>query len=385
MMKFKKILKTTIALLLTINAAQISNMSTSLLANTAEKDVSSKQSGGPQNTVYLLKYEVDDSKGEFWDNPVRDFNLGAGQPFPVLSDPVFFGQGMEFAGWAESPDKTGKFWDTKTELMPERNLTLYPVFRPVLRDLTYDVDGANGGNYTVKTAEWKLIKRPENPVKQGHTFLRWTYINNIGAVQAWNFDVDEMIADAMTLRAEYQINQYTVSFDIATNGGNGVAPAASTKNFGALITAPENPIKTGQTFLGWNTTANGNGRNWNFSTDGVPAENITLYAQFSSGGGETLYTVTYDITTNGGSGIVPETSSHVAGTVLTAPESPTKTGSRFVGWNTAANGSGTTWNFGTSTIPAMNITLYAQYSINEYALTFDINGGDSVAPAALRQ
>src|SRR5205807_10266392 len=57
-------------------------------------------------------------------------------------------------------------------------------------------------------------------------------------------------------------------------------------------------------------------------------------------------------------------------TVLAAG-SLTKTGYTFSHWNTAANDSGTSYNPGdTFTMPAANVVLYAQWSINTYTVNY---------------
>ena len=53
----------------------------------------------------------------------------------------------------------------------------------------------------------------------------------------------------------------------------------------------------------------------------------------------------------------------------------TRTGYTFTGWNTAANGSGTAYAAGaTFTMGAANVTLYAQWTINSYTVTYSGNG-----------
>ncbi|WP_459926036.1 InlB B-repeat-containing protein, partial [Desulfatiferula olefinivorans] len=57
-------------------------------------------------------------------------------------------------------------------------------------------------------------------------------------------------------------------------------------------------------------------------------------------------------------------------TVLDNTESLVKTGYTFDGWNTAANGSGTAYSGGdTFAMGSSNVTLYAQWTIDTYAVT----------------
>jgi len=68
-------------------------------------------------------------------------------------------------------------------------------------------------------------------------------------------------------------------------------------------------------------------------------------------------------------------------TVVTLPAEPTRNGYAFLHWNTEIDGSGTSYNSGQSfTMPASNVTLYAIWSINQYTLTFDTDGGSSISP-----
>ena len=84
------------------------------------------------------------------------------------------------------------------------------------------------------------------------------------------------------------------------------------------------------------------------------------------GGGATSYTLTFD--TNGGSAIAPITQDY--GTAITAPADPTKTGYTFAGWTPAIP----------ATMPAENMTIKAKWTVNQYTLTFDTNGGSTIAP-----
>ena len=50
----------------------------------------------------------------------------------------------------------------------------------------------------------------------------------------------------MTVTAQWEINQYTITFD--TNGGSEIAPI--TQDYGTAITAPADPTREGYTFIG---------------------------------------------------------------------------------------------------------------------------------------
>lgn len=109
---------------------------------------------------------------------------------------------------------------------------------------------------------------------------------------------------------------------------------------GTLATRPDAPAATpGYTFGGWNKA---DGTAWDYASDKV-TDNITLYAKWAAN----TYTITFD--TVGGSEIAPITQDY--GTVITAPEAPTREGYTFMGWDQEIP----------TTMPAENITLKARW------------------------
>ena len=128
---------------------------------------------------------------------------------------------------------------------------------------------------------------------------------------------------------------------------------------GTLATRPDAPAATpGYTFGGWNKA---DGTAWDYASDKV-TDNITLYAKWAAN----TYTITFD--TAGGSEIAPITQDY--GTVIAAPEAPTREGYTFIGWDKEIP----------TTMPAENMSVTAQWEINQYTITFDTNGGSGIAP-----
>ena len=113
---------------------------------------------------------------------------------------------------------------------------------------------------------------------------------------------------------------------------------------GTLATRPDAPAATpGYTFGGWNKA---DGTAWDYASDKA-TDNITLYAKWAAN----TYTITFD--TAGGSEIAPITQD--CGTVITAPEAPTREGYTFIGWDKEIP----------TTMPAENITLKAKWKDTE--------------------
>ena len=202
--------------------------------------------------------------------------------------------------------------------------------------ITFDTNG--GSEIASITQDYGTkITAPDNPTRKGYTF------------KGWNKEIPEtMPAENITVKAQWEINQYTITFD--TNGGSEIAPI--TQDYGTKITAPANPTRKGYTFKGWDKEI----------PKTMPAENITVKAQWEIN----QYTITFD--TNGGSEIAPITQDY--GTKITAPDNPTRKGYTFKGWDKEIP----------ETMPAENITVKAQWEINQYTITFDTNGGSEIAP-----
>ncbi len=155
---------------------------------------------------------------------------------------------------------------------------------------------------------------------------------------------------------------YTVTYN--GNGATGGSVPSDPNNYsqGQMVTVLGNPgilVKTGYTFSGWNTLANGT---TSMSSVTMGTANVTLYAIWTANG-----TGGNAVTYNGNgatSGSVPiDSNSYVTGetvTVLGNSGSLVYTGYTFVGWQTTADGSGIIYAPGqTFTKSATNGTLYA--------------------------
>ncbi|MDR0503720.1 MAG: SUMF1/EgtB/PvdO family nonheme iron enzyme [Treponema sp.] len=97
----------------------------------------------------------------------------------------------------------------------------------------------------------------------------------------------------------------------------------------------------------------------------------------------TTFTVTFNA--NGSTdGTAPSAINTNQNTGITLPGQGNlaRTGYSFGGWNTSVNGSGTTYAAGYTYIITANLALYAKWNINNYTVTFDINGAGGTAPTA---
>jgi uncharacterized repeat protein (TIGR02543 family) len=170
-----------------------------------------------------------------------------------------------------------------------------------------------------------------------------------------------------TISATTSANSYTVSYN-ANGATGGTAPASQTKTQNATLTLAGNSgnlAKTGYTFAGWNTAANGSGTDYAAGGSFTDNSSIVLYAKWTVV--QSTYTVSYNA--NGGIGTAPASQTKTNNVALTLAGNSgnlAKTGYTFAGWNTAANGSGTDYAAGGSYTANAPVTLYAKWNATTY-------------------
>ena len=176
---------------------------------------------------------------------------------------------------------------------------------------------------------------------------------------------DTNVQGNISVTANFAINTYTLTYTAGSNGTiSGIYP--QTVNYNASGTAITANPSTGYHFVNWSDASTQNPR-----TDTNVQANKNVTANFAINN----YTVTFN--RNGGdTEASPTTRSADHNTTVTLPTAPAKTGYVFTNWNTQANGSGTT--FTSSTAITNNLTVYAQWSINSYSLTYSANPHGSI-------
>ena len=216
----------------------------------------------------------------------------------------------------------------------------------------------NGGRISNLTQEDLVVtqKHFPEPAKEGNVFLFWCKENTAECSEVYDPKIAD-ITGITDLYASYQVNNYTITFDFGS-GTKATKTVTYGENYGAL---PE-PEKAGYTFNGWFTEANGGEKIESITLVKIP-EDHTLYAHWSINN----YTITFNPT--GGSYCEPITKNY--NTKIVLPE-PNKTGYSFDCWCSDPE-LGTEYT--ETTMPAENLTLYAKWSINNYTITFIFNNG----------
>ena len=198
--------------------------------------------------------------------------------------------------------------------------------------------------------------------KEGHTLVNW-----YEDAQKTKAFTQAQIEENLTLYAKWSVNSYKVDYLDGDDTSKNLYPTA-TFNYGSNVNLPT-PTKANVTFVGWYTSAQRDVASLVSGTYKMPATNITLYAGWS----DNYYDVTF---AENGDGVTGEMAkvrlAHGGDTILPA-NNFSRVGYTFSGWNTKADGTGTTYLNGGRIIEfpsAGPLVLYAQWKANTYKVNF---------------
>ena len=254
-----------------------------------------------------------------------------------------------------------------------KNVTYYAQWTATPRSYTATFNGNNGGTPSpstiTKTYGSELGTLPTCS-RTGYTFLGW-YTASSGGTK---ISSTTKITGNVTYYAQWSINSYTVTWN--PNGGS-VSPTSTTKTHGSTLGTLPTPTRAADvqytyTFKGWFTAATGGTQ---VSASTTVTKNVTYYAQWTAT--PRSYTATFN--GNNGGTPSPSTITKTYGSELGTLPTCSRTGYTFLGWYTASSG-GT--KISSTTKITGNVTYYAQWSINSYTLTYNVNGGNAVSPAS---
>lgn len=286
-------------------------------------------------------------------------------------------KGYKFTGWDTKPDGSGKSYANKEEIenLSSKNgavITLYAQWSKQVYTITYKVNGgklASGSTekYAVNSKTFTL----KNPTRTGYTFLGWykqksfkTKVTQIKKGSVGN----------ITLYAKWKLNKYQVAYK-GNGSTSGTMKNVSTYNYGNSYTLAANKFKrTGYTFTGWNTKADGSGTSYQNKEEvrNLSKKNnktITLYAQWE----KKQYTIKYEL--NGGTVVKSNKRTYYYDTKTFKFSAPVREGYTFKGWYTESNFKNKITQVKKGT--RKNYKLYAKWSLNKYNIQFKGNGSTS--------
>ena len=229
-------------------------------------------------------------------------------------------------------------------------------------ELTYDANGGDLVAVSRTRAASSVWEYPDTEIdiaygaeRDGYTFDGW---NDKKDGSGTNYGDTITLKAPTTLYAQWKC---TVSYN-ANEGTGTVASQSGKEDNNVEVAAGSSLSRTGYRFAGWNTKSDGTGTSYKAGASMKLAGNVTLYAQWDK-----EYTVSYNA--NGGTGSIAAVTG-IKGDAVQAADGAamSRSGYTFAGWNSKADGSGTSYAAGTQlTLADADVTLYAQWKVNAQA------------------
>jgi len=254
----------------------------------------------------------------------------------------------------------------------------------VHQTIRYDGNGADSGSTASQTIAYgsSVTVSASGFAREHYSFAGWnTAADGGGVPYAAGQEVSDLTSD-LVLYAQWTAQAAAVTFDGNGSTGGSTAPMSVVYGAGPAALTPNGFTRTGYSFQGWNTEADGSGTSY---ADGAQVSDLgadlALYAVWAP----VTCTVSFD--GNGGTGSAgPLSVTYGAGPAALPSGGFSREHYSFAGWNTAADGGGVPYAAGQEVSDlTSDLVLYAQWTAQAAAVTFDGNGstGGSTAPMSV--
>lgn len=279
--------------------------------------------------------------------------------------------GYVFDGWLVNGTGTARTGLTLGAEDYTGSITLTAVWTAERYAITYeDMDGAQYGD---KHPDWYTYDTDaviSDPTKAGYTFLGWL-VNGTGAARKDLTLRKEAYLDNITLTATWKQNPYTVTWNVNEGGTlNEESEYSKTAFLGGAITAPTVTAKDGYRFDGWYTDSKFTESSKFTDGDTMPNHDVTYYAKWTL----IQYSITYNLDGGTNAGENPKTYTVESEKIMLLE--PSKTGYRFDGWYSDAERTNRVTEIAAGSTG--DVTLYAKWTINQYTITWETNGGNAL-------
>ncbi len=234
-----------------------------------------------------------------------------GEPLPLPTPPEQ--EGLTWDGWDNAP-----------ETMPAHDLELTGDYEFNGYRLTIILDGEV---YEMKTLLYgSAIELPEMPEREGYTFSGWSDVPA------------KMPARDLEVVGSYDVNSYLLTLIV-----DGEVYSQENVEYGTELKLDSPEEKEGYTFSGWGEVLKT-----------MPAHDLSFEGQYVVN----TYTLILLLDNT-----VYEMLNVEYGQKLEIPDAPEKEGFTFLGWHDVPE-----------TMPADNLQITGEYTVNHYTLTIYING-----------
>ncbi len=281
--------------------------------------------------------------------------------------------GYVFTGWATTPGGSVAYANGASFPF-SANTTLYAVWAAI-------VYNANGGTGTMLNTTWtppaptvSLSTNGFSPTGSPTPTFRGWDTNPNASPSAPTYTAGQSIPVPSSVMTLYAIWDPPIITSITYNANGGIGSEATqsgTAGSSVTLAGGSGMSRSGFTLASWNTAANGSGPTYSKSeVITMPTGGLQLYAIWTADS----VSITYNV--NGGTGSEGTQSGAVGSSVTLASGSGmSRSGFSLASWNTAANGSGTTYSKSeVITMPVGGLSLFAQWT-DLPTITYSGNGG----------
>jgi uncharacterized repeat protein (TIGR02543 family) len=290
----------------------------------------------------------------------------------TLNSNTFTRTGYVFDEWNTAADGSGTSYSAEASYSFSSNVTLYAQWTAVPASYFSVNFNANGGSGSMssQTANAATALNSATFTRCGYEFEGWTTQADGSGAYFNDGDIYLFDADVTMYAAWFEDEAHGGIVTFNANGGSGSMTSQCSTSSSNL--SSNSFTKSGYTFSGWNTAADGSGAAYSNAASFAFGYSISLYAQW------TLNPQTVTFHSNGGTGSMDDQVSSSSQTL--EANSFKKSGYRFIGWNTAADGSGTDYSNSETYSFSASITLYAQW---EFIIVDDLPEIDPIPENAI--
>ena len=238
----------------------------------------------------------------------------------------------DFIGWNTAADGSGEWVERLYGIFCD--IELHAVYSPEIYTVVYELDRGTypGGEGNPNSIAYGDTVRLKPLLRAGHTFVGW-FTSEVGGERITEINAGN-IDGLTTIYARFTANKYVVELDGAggtfTLGGDTCDYLDCEIYFGEELVLPECTL-AGYDFIGWYDELGERVEIIDVESIG----NMTLTAKYREAG----LTYHIDYVLNGGTLKSPNPAEVAWGQVV-GLNSPERKGWLFLGWNTAADGSG---------------------------------------------
>ena len=303
--------------------------------------------------IYNVKYSFN---GGSVSTPIPDQQKVSGDIITV-SSVIPTRAGYTFTTWQDQGGRSAAASSSYT--VSDNHYLLYAQWTPVSYTVTYDSNGG-GTNPTERThVIGEIFTLASAPTKTGYDFAYWSD----GGSTHYNAGGTYLVGTQnIALQAQWTPQVYVITYDFNGGTGNPISPTNYTFGTPAATLPSAGITRQDYTFSGWSSSATASTGVLNFT----PSGNIQLHAVWVT----SIYRLTFDA----GSGFSDTATAKVTIGQAIALPSATRANYTLLGWSTQQSG-GTARAAGSSFTPSADATLFAQWTLQIFTVTFDGNHG----------